>query len=308
MPKLSISTIEVDDNDEGTTDVESGASTPIITIPEHLNSLRGSMTNYDNITDGNFGTIFLNKTKRQFTQKSQRGLTLGVKLVYFKNEARKTFTKLFVYNKDPDLEPDNVLTKILSEVYYHLEFSKLQGTCGFRVPTLLNYGFIERNNDMSINIRPSEYMFFIEMEDVEALPVTNLNEIYNDSEITDVCFDIEKEVERIDACLQKYNLHHNDLHSDNIMIDKKTKEIIVIDFGEATDHLIKISEPVMLCSKFTSKIANGKFGGYTSIKRRRNTKKRNHESKKRRQSKKKRKTKKGKRDFKKGRISKKRKI
>jgi len=156
MPKLSINTI---DYDEGSTDTESNASTPTITIPEHLRSLSSTMTNYANMSDGDFGGPFLNKTKRQFTQKTEKAFSLGVKLIYFKSQNQETFTKMFIYSKDPQLEPDNVLIKILSEVYYHIEFSKLQDSCGFRVPKLLNYGFIDRNNDTSINIGPNEFIF-----------------------------------------------------------------------------------------------------------------------------------------------------
>jgi len=78
--------------------------------------------------------------------------------------------------------------------------------------------------------------FYIRMEDVDALPVTKLNELYNDAELLDKCIDIEKEVDRIDTCLQKYNLHHNDLHTDNVMIGKNG-EIIIIDFGESSHDL-----------------------------------------------------------------------
>lgn len=263
MPKLSINTI---DYDEGSTDTESNATTPTITIPEHLRSLSSTMTNYANMSDGDFGGPFLNKTKRQFTQKTEKAFSLGVKLIYFKSQNQGTFTKMFIYSKDPQLEPDNVLIKILSEVYYHIEFSKLQESCGFRVPKLLNYGFIDRNNDTSINIGPNEFIFYIRMEDVDALPVTKLNELYNDNELLDKCIDIEKEVDRIDTCLQKYNLHHNDLHTDNVMISKKG-EIIIIDFGESSHDLQNPFFTVNFCNKFT------KQGGATTRKRRRVAKK-----------------------------------
>jgi serine/threonine protein kinase len=162
---------------------------------------------------------------------------LGVRLFYFKNENDKTFTKVFAYSKDPELEPNNVLIKILSEVYYHKKFSELQSSCNFRVPKLLKYGFIEHNNDENINIG-DEFIFYIKMEDVDATPVTKLNEIYDNKEVLGKCIDIEEEVNRINTCLQEHNLHHNDLHTDNVMVDKNG-ELIIIDFGESSNLLQK---------------------------------------------------------------------
>jgi hypothetical protein len=250
MPKPTLRIIPPsNDYDDGTTDSESASNTPII-IPDHLKQLYSSMNNYTMMTDGNFGRKFTDdKTKRQFTQKVEKSSTLGVRLMYFTNKSENTFTKLFIYSKDPYLEPNNVLIKILSEVYYHKEFSKLQDSCGFKVPMLLEYGFIEYNNDENLNINLSEFMFYIKMEDVSAVPVTKLNELYNNSGLYDKCVSIEQEVNRIDACLQKYNLHHNDLHTDNVMIDT-TGNIIIIDFGESSNLLQKPFYAFDFCGKF----------------------------------------------------------
>lgn len=248
MPKLSIiPPIDIDDY-ESRTDTESLSNTPI-NIPDHLNKLYSSMNNYYKLTDGKFGNKFMDdKTKRQFTHKVERSSTLGVRLMYFKNSIENTFTKIFIYSKDEYLEPTSVLIKILSEVFYHTEFSKLQQTCRFRTPTLLEYGFIEDNNDENININSNEYVFYIKMEDISAVPVTKLNELVGNNKALDTCMTIEKEVDRIDTCLQKYNLHHNDLHTDNVMIDKNG-EIVIIDFGESSNLLQKPFYTVDFCGK-----------------------------------------------------------
>ena len=253
LPKLMIPTIDNDSNyssyDEGSTDTERSLDSPI-SIPTHLESVKMKVTNYNNFTDGQFGQKFTNdKIKKQFTHLVKGRSTLGVKLMYFKNKNLDTFTKVFIYSKDSYLEPTNILIKILSEVYYHFEFSKLQDICKFKIPKLINYGFIEHNDDTSINIHDNMYMFYITMKDVDAIPVTKLNELYNDNEVLDKCMVIEQEVDRIDNCLEKHNLYHNDLHSDNVMIDKNGR-ITIIDFGEASDVLQKPFFSVDFCGKF----------------------------------------------------------
>jgi len=259
LPMLMIPSVDNDSNyasnasydsyDEGSTDTERSLDSPV-SIPTHLESVKMKVTNYNNFTDGQFGQKFTNdKIKKQFTHLVKGRSTLGVKLMYFKNKNVDTFTKIFIYSKDSHLEPTNILIKILSEVYYHIEFSKLQDSCKFKIPELISYGFIEHNDDTFINIHDNMYMFYITMKDVDAIPVTKLNELYNDSELLDKCTVIEQEVDRIDNCLEKHNLYHNDLHSDNVMVDKNGN-ITIIDFGEASDVLQKPFFSVDFCGKF----------------------------------------------------------
>jgi hypothetical protein len=265
MPKRNLSIIPInndivnyasDTDEDGHTDTEYSLNSPII-IPEHLETVKSSLTNYSNITDGNFGSKFTDdKIKRQFTHLVKGKSTLGVKLMYFKNTNLETFTKMFIYSKDPYLEPTNILIKILSEVYYHQQISKLQNTCNFKVPELISYGFIENNDDESINIHNNEYVFYIKMKDVSAIPVTNLNEMYNDDEVMNKCLIIQEEIDKINECLEKNNLFHNDLHSDNVMIDKNGN-ITIIDFGESSDILQKPFYTVDFCGKFKK---GGGFG------------------------------------------------
>ena len=255
--------IDIDEinSDNGITDTESNTSTPI-TIPEHLQKLKSDMINYTYMLDGDFGDNFLGKIKQQYVKKDD-GITIGVRLFYFKNKSNKdengTFTKVFAYSNRPELEPDNVLIKILSEVYYHIEFSKLQTSCNFRVPKLIEYGFIKHNNDENIKIVDDDFIFYIKMEDVDAKPVTKLNELYDDNVLLDKCIDIETEVNRINACLQNNNLYHNDLHTDNVMIDKNG-ELIIIDFGESSNILQRLLKEEEFCGRFKKKGGANKKG------------------------------------------------
>jgi hypothetical protein len=276
LPKLSISADdEFNDSyedDDGVTDTERSLDSPIA-IPQHLESVKSSVTNYNNVTDGNFGSKFTDdKIKRQFTHFIKGKSALGVNLMYFKNADLDTFTKMFIYNKEPSREPTNILIKILSEVYYHQQFSKLQNSCNFKVPNLISYGFIEHNNDSSIQIRDDEYMFYIKMKDVNAIPVTNLNKLYNQDEVLDKCKTIETEVDRINNCLEEHSLYHNDLQSDNVMINENG-DITIIDFGESSNNQQFIYTD-KLCNQFKKK------GGASKYNRKRNRQSRKRQSRK----------------------------
>ena len=97
------------------------------------------------------------------------------------------------------------------------------------------------------------------MEDVDAKPVTKLNELYDDNVLLDKCIDIETEVNRINACLQNNNLYHNDLHTDNVMIDKNG-ELIIIDFGESSNILQRLLKEEEFCGRFKKKGGANKKG------------------------------------------------
>ena len=201
-------------------------TTPIITIPDKLLETEQGVTNYNKVTADKFGKSFLQKIKRQFVVKSHNpDIPLDVRLVYFKNEAENTFTftKFFVYNKAPDLEPVTVLTKILSEVYYHKKFSDFQASCKFKVPKLLEYGFITDTDEPVINKTSAEFAFYITTEYVnDAVQVSSLPDILGKDEVLLKCKDILEKVKEIDECLQSNGLYHNDLSTDNVMVNLDT--------------------------------------------------------------------------------------
>jgi serine/threonine protein kinase len=264
-------------------------TTPIITIPDKLLETKQGVTNYDKVTDGEFGEIFLQKFKRQFVLKSHnpigaQEIPLGVKLTYFKNIDKNTFTKLFVYNKAPDLEPVTVLTKILSEVYYHKKFSELQEICGFSVPELLEYGFITDDEQPPlINKTSDEFAFYITtkyVNDTDVVQVSSLPEFLDKADVVPRCEIISEKVKEIDECLQRNGLYHNDLSTDNVMVNLDTNEITIIDFSEATEHLVQFAKYDKFCTSHDS-FKSSMNGGRVSKKRGRVSKKRGRVSKKR---------------------------
>ena len=61
------------------------------------------------------------------------------------------------------------------------------------------------------------------------------------------CKNLEEKVKTINKCLEERNLYHNDLHHENILVDKNNN-IIIIDFGEASNTPVNFNE-ISLCNK-----------------------------------------------------------
>jgi hypothetical protein len=221
-------------------------------IPAQLASLLlpNNITNINNIQEGNFGDMVAVKTKPQFVARKNSTKSLGIKLYFFENKAENTFTKTFVYNIHDD--PQAVLIKILSEVYYHKKANDLQGTCKFKAPKLIAYGYVEDLGDKNVDLTDL-YMFYIKMERIDALQVSKLT----GDDASAKCNAARSKLVAINECLERNNLHHNDLHADNVMLNEQG-EIVIIDFGEATDKLTKFINFDKFCSKFEPKKNGGR--------------------------------------------------
>ena len=226
--------------------------TPNMPIPDQFAPLLrpNNITDIENVQEGNFGDMVAVKIKPQFVARKNSTKSLGIKLYFFENKAENTFTKTFVYNIYDD--PQAVLIKILSEVYYHKKANDLQETCKFKAPKLIAYGYVEDLGDKNVDLTNS-YMFYIKMERIDALQVSKLT----GDDASAKCNAARSKLVAINECLEKNNLHHNDLHADNVMLNEQG-EIVIIDFGEATDKLTKFINFDKFCSKFEPKKNGGR--------------------------------------------------
>jgi hypothetical protein len=214
----------------------------------------GRNSDYAIISTGNFGNWVGGQsgvsTKREFAPRKNSARPLGISLYYFKNNAEKTFTKAFIYSKYD--EPESVLAKILSEVYYHKIFYGLQESCKFKAPQLIEYGYVTNGesevvedsdgNSETIDLSNS-FMFYIKMELIQETQVSELHGATSPAQ----CNKIRDKLSIINDCLEKNGLYHNDLHEKNVLFNKQG-EIIIIDFGEATDTLTKFNNMGKFCS------------------------------------------------------------
>ena len=255
-------------DDFGNTDSEGASSQDTSDSPnnktahvyhETLNDILTTVTNIvgDEQIEEKFGRqIGHGKIKQQFVQKPGSDKALGITLMYYKNESdgdyddRSTFTKLFIDNND-DLKSAVVLEKILQEVFYQKEFNKVHKECGFKMPEIINYGYV-LNSDI-----PNEFIFYIKMSYVDSISVTNKYEDLVEDVDYNKCNIVQKRLVKIANCLEKNGLYHNDLHSDNVMIDN-LGNIVIIDFGEASNSITLLDAvPLNFCHKIKSNSLSG---------------------------------------------------
>lgn len=224
--------------------------------------LPNNITNIENIPEGNFGDMINPKranTRKFFLRKkspeSLASVSFGVEIYFFQNIAENTFTKTFVYSKSDD--PQTVLIKILSEVYYHQKFYNLQETCKFKAPKLIEYGYVE-NGASTVSNEFNEingFMFYVKMERTDALQVSKLT---GDDAIAK-CNYVRSKLVAINDCLEKNSLYHNDLSADNVMINGEG-DIVIIDFGEASDTMTHIAGFDNFCPREKKRVDTGVEG------------------------------------------------
>jgi hypothetical protein len=117
-------------------------------------------------------------------------------------------------------EISNILKKYIIEVDNHIYAAQLSTICEFITPQI--YSFY-------INIEPSDDSFIIQfiiiMEYIDIEHDTVEFNKNNDGKL--------KELREINECLQHHSLTHNDLALRNIRIMKKSKKILIYDWGES---------------------------------------------------------------------------
>jgi len=162
------------------------------------------------------------------------------------------FIKLYVYD---DNEYSNVIeSKILAEIYFQQKASavSLHQSCSFKVPHILSYGIVNKSNSANTSNNSTsnspiieKKCFYIKMENIKGVTIDTKKDHNN-------CPFLQKKVYEIDKCLKDNDIFHNDLNSGNIMIDSNDN-IIIIDFGEATEKVTQFETVRKYCDPTKSK-------------------------------------------------------
>lgn len=154
----------------------------------------------------------------------------------------------------------------------------LERQCSFKVPNIINYGKVIIDDPKFIFI----CLYYFTMDNITA---KTLREYIASIDLDTTCAPLVKKINDIYHCLVKNNLHHNDYHDDNIMIDAQN-DINVIDYGLATHNQISIEENENQYDCAKLKASKLKSKGGTLGKRRRTKKdyRKNKISKKSRKS------------------------
>lgn len=203
-------------------------------------TIESADANSISITSTNY-TVSKTKSKPRFNEyPSSIGLLSSkIKLKYLTGKKdfplKNNFIKLFfmpvVYDNDVITQDTrnstNIsLSKILSEVYFQLKAQNpiLQKNCSYNTSTIKDYGFITAPHYNNYEI------FYILYNNLSHLKT--LQSLLDSPD----CHQIIKKVKKIDDCLTRNEIYHNDLTTpDNILVDSNNN-VYIIDYGEATSQ------------------------------------------------------------------------
>jgi hypothetical protein len=198
--------------------------------------------------------ILLNKIKK----KNKTNINIlsihrrGKNRIYYNVNTYKyneKIVKIYNYNDNPNIE-----AMIIKEIAFQMYANNLS-ECNFNVPIILNYGIKKLNYNNDNNIFNYDTVFFIEME---YLPYNTLYKFINrrNIDIKNICIILSKKINEIIECMKLNNIYHNDLHPNNILVNYENNNftIYIIDFGEATNNMIKFNNNNYTCKKINSYI------------------------------------------------------
>lgn len=181
--------------------------------------------------------IFLNesiieykKRKREFSTYQKRNTNIVAPCRFLYHSHDKEFTKIYIFNND--FRKNIVLAKIIAEVYFQKYVKKFscKDKCNFNSPNVLSYGFVKNHKFKD------DLVFYITMENVEGTTINNINLLDFESRLD--CYKkyiyFKNQAFNIDSCLKYNGFFHNDLNSNNIMINNRDDNLFLIDYGEAS--------------------------------------------------------------------------
>ena len=254
-PKLTISVGEDEDEDElrvndlpstvfsSITDTVS--RTPILTTAE-VDVLVGKQNNIESdICNPEW------KVKTGFTV-NDTGKPVSCSVVFVPFEGK--FRKIYKYNCDV---AKFVTDKLYAEIFFQqkafglIHPDETSSVKNVKIPEIYKYGKLTLPKDKSTK---GECYFYIDMENV---PYETLYQIKKDPSFTR-CNEVDDIVDSVDKLFKANNIIHNDLKSDNILVNAGPgpgpgpMTVYIIDFGEATKTNVGragtgASTPVSVC-------------------------------------------------------------
>lgn len=189
------------------------------------------------------------KVKPGFTV-NDTGKPVSCSVVFVQFEGK--FRKIYKYNCDV---AKFVTDKLYAEIFFQqkafglINTDETSSVKNVKVPQIYGYGYLTVPKDKSSK---DECYFYIDMENV---PYETLYQIKKDPSFTR-CNEVDDIVDTVDKLFKANNIIHNDLKSDNILVNVGTGTgplmIYIIDFGEATKTNVGragtgASTPVSVC-------------------------------------------------------------
>ena len=172
------------------------------------------------------------KRKREFASYDINNslVIASCKFLYYDHD--DYFTKIYIF--DNDFKKNIIISKIICEIYfqkYAKTFCK-PNKCNFLVPKVYNYGFV------NTNIYKDQIVFYFTMENTNCITLDKIRDVKLNNTIDNFTKYIELKYKAIgiNKCLKKNGFYHNDLHSNNIMINGDNNDIFIIDYGESSKN------------------------------------------------------------------------
>ena len=124
-----------------------------------------------------------------------------------------------------------IMTKLIAEIYFNIRAYDIRKQCGLIIPKILRYGIVKdetRDNIVKVYII-MEYMDLQSFNSITAI------------DDRDKMIEFFKRLYKINKCLERNNIYHNDIHEENVFYksltssrsDNSIGEILLIDYGES---------------------------------------------------------------------------
>ena len=174
--------------------------------------------------------------ENKYVSKNTNRPGLIVKMFHTRCYGQDVFVKVYLYDPYCQSYRSSFTENFKNEVIFQSYAKQLNETVDFISPEVYSWGRI-RNYVLDNTDYEFECLFMI----MEYIPFVTLKEaVYT----TEHMRHIYQRVEQIDIELSSHLLHHNDLHSGNIMVSDRSPltvgdkspypEIVILDFGEAS--------------------------------------------------------------------------
>ena len=143
-----------------------------------------------------------------------------IEVSYYKWENNFCKSYLFYTDNLTLLDISEQLKKCILEVDNHLYAQTLLQDCSFYTPQFYRF---------YINIKPMNDSFIIKfILMMEYIDIENNTIVFDETNTTHL-----QQLKKINECLKKHSLTHNDLAPRNIRIMKTTEKILIYDWGES---------------------------------------------------------------------------
>lgn len=167
-------------------------------------------------------------TRNEYISKTNKRVGVTVKLFHTYHEGRDVMVKTYVYDGECPSLDDRMMACFKDEVLFQYYAANNLSRRDFISPDLYSWGRIRKYQFIG-----DKYFYKCLFLIMEYIPGLTLNQSTYTTETMKTMYE---RVKQIDKKMISTGIHHNDLHSSNVIIVEKSPlpEIVILDFGEAS--------------------------------------------------------------------------